>query len=46
MMFKATDLFPGGAITGNICWSVRSSDATSLVAYFEFSNGLFWMALR
>jgi Divergent InlB B-repeat domain len=46
LLLKATDLFPGGAITGNICWSVRSTDAPSLVAFFELSTGLFWMALR
>jgi hypothetical protein len=28
LMF-ATDRFPRGAITGTICWSVRSSDAAS-----------------
>lgn len=40
------DLFPGGTMTGNICWPVRSSDAASLVAYFEFSSGLYYMGLR
>lgn len=44
-LFKG-DLFPGGTMTGNICWPVRSTDVASLVGYFEFSNGIFYMALR
>ena len=27
------EVFTGGTITGNVCWAVRSSDATSLVLY-------------
>ena len=28
-----TEVFTGGTITGNACWAIRSSDATSLVLY-------------
>jgi hypothetical protein len=34
------ETFPGGTITGNICWSIRSADADSLVTFEDvfFSN--------
>jgi len=31
----SNDVFPGGTIEGNVCWQVRSSDASSLVMYDE-----------
>ncbi len=30
-----TDVFTGGMVSGNICWSVRSEDVASLVMYIE-----------
>jgi hypothetical protein len=29
------EVFPGGTITGNVCWSIESVDAESLVMYFR-----------
>lgn len=31
-----TEVFPGGTITGNICWEVPSAEADSLVLYNEY----------
>ena len=30
-----TEVFPGGSVTGNVCWEVRSSDVGSLVMYYD-----------
>lgn len=30
---SSAEVFSGGAITGNVCWAVRSSDASTLVLY-------------
>lgn len=30
------EVFPGGAIVGNVCWQVRSSDVSSLVLYYDW----------
>ena len=29
------EVFPGGSVTGNVCWEVRSSDVGSLVMYYD-----------
>jgi hypothetical protein len=29
------DVYTGGTISGNVCWQIRSSDAESLVMYYE-----------
>lgn len=34
------DVFQGGSITGNICWSVRTTDALALLMYGEESFSL------
>ena len=31
------ETFPGGTITGNVCWSIQSTDAASLVMIVEES---------
>ena len=45
-----SEVFPGGTQTGNLCWSVRSSDADSLVLIvdnaFSFDQDRAYMALR
>lgn len=30
-----TDVFPGGVVTGYICWEIKSSDADSLTMYHK-----------
>ena len=37
-------IFPDGSLTGNICFTVKSSDVDSLVMYLETSNGqiVYW----
>jgi len=30
-----SDVFPGGTVSGNLCWSVQSEDVASLVMYIE-----------
>ena len=40
------DLLAGGSMVGNICWSVPSSEAGSLVAFIELDSKPFYMALR
>ena len=40
------DLLPGGSIVGNVCWSVPSSEAASLVAFIELNDKPYYMALR
>jgi hypothetical protein len=40
------DLLPGGSMTANTCWQVPSAEAGSLIAFYDFSAGPFWMALR
>ena len=30
-----TDVFTGGMVSGNLCWSVRSEDVASLVMYIQ-----------
>ena len=41
------DVFSGGSVTGNVCWSVLSSDAASLVMYHSPVGGTdVWFALR
>jgi len=30
-----TDVFTGGTVTGNVCWQIKSSDATSLIMYVK-----------
>lgn len=32
------ELFPGGIITGNVCWSVQSQDVDSLVMYYRHAD--------
>ena len=38
------ETFPGGTITGNVCWSIQSTDAASLVMIveesFNFERGI------
>lgn len=34
---QAGETFPGGTVTGNVCWNIESSDATSLVMIAEQS---------
>ena len=29
------EVFPGGSVTGNVCWEIRSSDVGSLVMYYD-----------
>lgn len=29
------EIFPGGSVTGNICWHVRSGDVPSLVMFYD-----------
>jgi hypothetical protein len=41
-----SDLLPGGSVTGNVCWQVASSDASSLVAFIELGGKPYYMALR
>jgi hypothetical protein len=45
---SSTELFPGGTITGNLCWQVPSAEAGSLVLYHEnpFSQANTFFALR
>jgi len=31
----STEVFEGGKITGNVCWSVREEDVDSLVMYAD-----------
>ena len=31
------ETFPGGTVTGNVCWSIESTDAASLVMIVEES---------
>jgi hypothetical protein len=33
---STTDVFPGGTITGNLCWQVPSTEVGSLVLYHEY----------
>jgi hypothetical protein len=42
------DTFKGGTLTGNVCWSVKSTDASSLVMYgTQFpGKGTAWWALK
>jgi hypothetical protein len=40
------DLLPGGTMIGNICWSVPSSEAGTLIAFMDYSDGPYYMALR
>lgn len=40
------DLFQGGTIWGNVCWQIRSSDADSLVMYYEVGDKRWFFALR
>ena len=40
------DLLPGGSSVGNVCWSVPSSEAGSLVAFIELNDKPYYMALR
>jgi hypothetical protein len=44
----SADVFTGGTVTGNICWQVRSSDATSLLMYDDAigSDTKTFLALR
>ena len=35
------ETFPGGTITGNVCWSIQSTDAASLVMIVEESFSFF-----
>ncbi len=43
------EVFSGGTITGNVCWSVRSTDVQSLVLIldegFGFDGERFFLAL-
>ena len=32
---RRTEVFPGGSVTGNVCWEVRSSDVGSLVMFYD-----------
>jgi hypothetical protein len=40
------DLLPGGSMVGNVCWSVPSSEAGSLIAFIELDDTPYYMALR
>ena len=40
------DVFRGGTITGNICWQVRKSDASSLEMYFDGFDTKKFFALK
>jgi hypothetical protein len=33
------EIFPGGTIEGNVCWSIASGDADSLVLYDTYEDG-------
>jgi Divergent InlB B-repeat domain len=39
-------LLPGGSKTGNVCWEVPSSEAASLIAFWDTGDKPIWMALR
>jgi hypothetical protein len=45
--FSSADVFTGGTVTGNECWSVKSGDAGTLVMYDDdvFAEKIFF-ALR
>jgi hypothetical protein len=44
------DVFPGGTVSGNLCWSVRTEDVDELVLYsqesFDFDDEVAFFALR
>ena len=40
------DLLPGGSMVGNICWSVPSSEAGTLISFIELDDAPYYMALR
>jgi hypothetical protein len=43
------EVFPGAAVTGNVCWSVRTSDAPGLLVYWldgATQQPSAWFALR
>jgi hypothetical protein len=39
-------LLPGGSMTGNVCWEIPSSEAGSLIAFWDTGDKPIWMALR
>ena len=45
---ESTSVFTGGAISGNVCWAIRTTDASSLAMYDDplFGDGLHWFALQ
>lgn len=47
---RSTEVFKGGTIKGNLCWSVRTTDVETLVMYgepsFSTSSARAWWALR
>ena len=45
LAYSGVNVFTGGSVTGNICWSVQSSDAASLEMYNNQTPPV-WFALH
>lgn len=43
---SSNEVFPGGTVTGNVCWSINSADAGSLVAWDNGTTTRVYFALR
>lgn len=43
---SSNEVFPGGTVTGNVCWAIASSDAGSLVAWDNDATTRVYFALR
>jgi hypothetical protein len=43
---KTTELFTGGTVEGNVCWAIRSGDASSLTGIADTDEARVFLALR